>query len=113
MVGGWGGVDLGVDVKEFDGTKLKQATKEGSDLGDQDEKKTLEELKIESEPLGKLLLEALGNENMDFGKVTSMIEKGVSLFQQEQADDDNKKTYCLISIGSAEDEDTSLAIDTQ
>ena len=42
-----------------------------------------------------------------------MIEKGVSLFQQEQADDDNKKTYGLISVGSGEDEDTSLAIDTQ
>ena len=37
----------------------------------------------------------------------------VSLFQQEHADDDDKKTYCLISIGRAEDGDTSLAIDTK
>ena len=32
-------------LKEFDGTKLKPTTKEGLDLGDQVEKKTLEELK--------------------------------------------------------------------
>ena len=32
--------------KEFDGTKQKPTTKEGLDLRDQDEKKTLEELKI-------------------------------------------------------------------
>ena len=30
-----------------------------------------------------------------------------------QDDDDKKKTYCLVGIGRAEDEDTSLAIDTQ
>ena len=41
---------------------------------------------------------ALGNENVDFGNVISMIEKRVSLFQQEQADDDNKKTFCLTSV---------------
>ena len=46
----------------------------------------------------------IGNENVDFR---------VSLFQQEQTDDDDKKTYCLVGIGRAEDEDTSLAIDTQ
>ena len=46
----------------------------------------------------------VGNENVDFR---------VSLFQQEQTDDDDKKTYCLVGIGRAEDEDTSLAIDTQ
>ena len=48
-------------LKEFDGTKLKPTTKEGLDLGDRDEKKTLEELKIESEPLRKLMKEALGD----------------------------------------------------
>ena len=48
-------------LKEFDGTKLKSTTKEGLDFGDQDEKKTLEELKIESEPLRKLMKEALGD----------------------------------------------------
>ena len=48
-------------LKEFDGTKLKPTTKEGLDFGDQDEKKTLEELKIEPEPLRKLMKEALGD----------------------------------------------------
>ena len=46
----------------------------------------------------------IGNEIVDFR---------VSLFQQEQADDDNKKTFCLVGIGRAGDEDTSLAIHTQ
>ena len=45
-------------------------------------------------------------------KVISMTDEVVSLFQQEQ-DDDNKKTSCLIDIGRAEDADTSLAIDTK
>ena len=44
-------------LEEFDGTKLKQTTKEGLDLGDQDEKKTLEKLKIESELLRMLIEE--------------------------------------------------------
>ena len=47
--------------KEFDGTELKPTTKEKLDLGDQDEKKTLEELKIESEPWKKLMKEAFGD----------------------------------------------------
>ena len=47
------------------------------------------------------------------GKVISMTEEVVSLFQQEQDDDGNKKTSCLIDIGRAEDADTSLAIDTK
>ena len=41
-------------LKEFDREKLKPTIKEGLDLGDQDEKKTPEDLEIESEPLGKL-----------------------------------------------------------
>ena len=41
-------------LKEFDGTKLTPTTKEGLDFGDQDEKKTLEELKIESKSLGEV-----------------------------------------------------------
>ena len=32
--------------KEFDGTKLESRTKDGSDLGDEDEKNKLEELKV-------------------------------------------------------------------
>ena len=47
--------------KDFDGTKQKPTTKEGLDLRDQDEKKTLEELKIEPVPLRKLMKEALGD----------------------------------------------------
>ena len=47
-------------LKEFE-MKLKSTTKEGLDFGDQDEKKTLEELKIEPESLGKLMMEALGD----------------------------------------------------
>ena len=54
---------------------------------------------------------ALGNESVDFGKVVSMIEEMVSLFQQRQTDDDNEKMYCLTNIDRAEDGGKSLAID--
>merc|ERR1711916_370985 len=47
-------------LKEFDGKKLKSTTKEGLDIGDEDEKKKLEELKAEFEPLTKLMKEVLG-----------------------------------------------------
>ena len=48
-------------LKEFDGKKLKSTTKEGLDLGDEDEKKKPEELKTEFEPLTKLMKEVLGD----------------------------------------------------
>merc|ERR1712188_236052 len=48
-------------LKEFDGKKLKSTTKEGLDIGDDDEKKKLEELKAEYEPLTKLMKEVLGD----------------------------------------------------
>merc|ERR1712023_412332 len=48
-------------LKEFDGKKLKSCTKEGLDLDDGDEKKKLEELKAEFEPLTKLMKEVLGD----------------------------------------------------
>ena len=48
-------------LKEFDGKKLKSTTKEGLDIGDEDEKKKLEELKSEFEPLTKLMKEVLGD----------------------------------------------------
>merc|ERR1719262_1526890 len=48
-------------VKEFDGKKLKSVTKEGLDLDDEDEKKKMEELKAEFEPLCKLMKEVLGD----------------------------------------------------
>merc|ERR1711963_1235249 len=40
-------------LKEFDGKKLKSTTKEGLEIDDEDEKKKLEELKAEFEPLTK------------------------------------------------------------
>merc|ERR1712144_123932 len=48
-------------LKEFDGKKLKSTTKEGLDIDDEDEKKKLEELKGEFEPLIKLMKEVLGD----------------------------------------------------
>merc|ERR1712167_296486 len=48
-------------LKEFDGKKLKSVTKEGLDLEDEEENKTLEELKAEFEPLCKLMKEVLGD----------------------------------------------------
>merc|ERR1712002_1153416 len=48
-------------LKEFDGKKLKSTTKEGLELDDEDEKKKLEELKAEFEPLTKLMKEVLGD----------------------------------------------------
>merc|ERR1711959_675552 len=47
--------------KGFDGKKLKSVTKEGLDLNDEDEKKKMEELKAEFEPLCKLMKEVLGD----------------------------------------------------
>merc|ERR1719427_179096 len=48
-------------LKEFDGKKLKSTTKEGLDIEDDDEKKKLEELKAEFEPLTKLMKEVRGD----------------------------------------------------
>merc|ERR1712071_576877 len=48
-------------LKEFDGKKLKSTTKEGLDIDDEDEKKKIEELKAEYEPLTKLMKEVLGD----------------------------------------------------
>merc|ERR1711937_983621 len=48
-------------LKEFDGKKLKPTTKEGLDIADEDDKKKLEELKAEFEPLTKLMKEVLGD----------------------------------------------------
>merc|ERR1712084_132007 len=48
-------------LKEFEGKKLKSITKEGLDIDDEDDKKKLEELKAEFEPLTKLMKEVLGD----------------------------------------------------
>merc|ERR1712000_170393 len=47
-------------LKEFDGKKLKSTTKEGLDIDDEDKKK-MEEMKAEFEPLTKLMKEVLGD----------------------------------------------------
>merc|ERR1712159_869463 len=48
-------------LKEFEGKKLKSVTKEGLDLDDEDEKKTLEEQKAAYEGLCKLIKEVLAD----------------------------------------------------
>jgi len=48
-------------LKEFDGKKLKNCTKEGLDLADEEEKKKLEEQKASYENLCKLIKEILGD----------------------------------------------------
>merc|ERR1712185_81714 len=48
-------------LKEFDGKKLKSTTKEGLDIEDEAEKKKIEEMKAEFEPLTKLMKEVLGD----------------------------------------------------
>jgi len=48
-------------LKEYDGKKLKNVTKEGLELDDEDEKKSLEELKAEYEPLCTVMKEVLGD----------------------------------------------------
>jgi len=49
-------------LKDFDGKKLKNCTKEGLDLEDtEEEKKKLEEQKASYEPLCKLIKEVLGD----------------------------------------------------
>merc|ERR1711881_835888 len=48
-------------LKEFDGKKLKSVTKEGLELEDEEEKKTLEEQKASYETLCKLIKEVLGD----------------------------------------------------
>jgi molecular chaperone HtpG len=48
-------------LKEYDGKKLVSVTKEGLSLDSEEEKKKLEELKAEYEPLCKLIKEVLGD----------------------------------------------------
>merc|ERR1712178_230145 len=48
-------------LKEFEGKKLKSVTKEGLDLEDEEEKKTLEEQKADYETLCKLIKEVLAD----------------------------------------------------
>jgi len=48
-------------LREYDGKKLKSVTKEGLEMHDEDEKKTMEEMKTEYESLCKLMKEVLGD----------------------------------------------------
>ena len=48
-------------LTEFDRKRLKLTTKEGLEINDENEKKRLEELKSEFEPLTKLMKEVLGD----------------------------------------------------
>ena len=50
-----------LQLKVFEGKKLKSTTKEGLGIEDEDEKKELEELKAEFVPLTKLMKEVLGD----------------------------------------------------
>eukprot|EP00435_Cladocopium_sp_Y103_P041217 s1562_g11.t1 len=58
-------------LKEFDGKKLKSTTKEGLDIDDEDEKKKIEELKAEFEPLTKLMKEAVLGDKVEKVLVSS------------------------------------------
>ena len=50
--------------REFDGKKLKSTTKEGLDISEEYDKKKLEELKVEFEPLTKLLTKLMMDVNV-------------------------------------------------
>ena len=77
--------------KESDGMKPKSTTNEGLDFGDQEEKKSLEELKIEPGSLGRLMKETLGDKveeaivndrTVDSLRVLTMSEHGWSAGMQ-------------------------------
>merc|ERR1712139_312788 len=97
-------------LKEFDGKKLKSTTKEGLDVDDDDEKKKLEELKAEFEPLTKLMKEVLGDKTekvvvssrlADFPCVLTTSEYGWSAnmerIMKAQALRDNSVTSYMVS----------------
>merc|ERR1719301_325402 len=65
-------------LKEFDGKKLKSTTKEGLDVDDEDEKKKLEELKAEFEPLTKLMKVVISSRLADSPCVLTTSEYGWS-----------------------------------
>merc|ERR1711977_632845 len=94
-------------LKEFDGKKLKSVTKEGLDIDDEDEKKKMEELKAEFEPLTKLMKEVLGekvvvsNRMADSPCVLTTSEYGWSAnmerIMKAQALRDNSMTSYMVS----------------
>merc|ERR1712217_235586 len=89
-------------LKEFDGKKLKSTTKEGLDIEDEDEKKKLEELKAEFEPLTKLMKEVIVSGRMaDSPCVLTTSEYGWSAnmerIMKAQALRDNSMTSYMVS----------------
>merc|ERR1712006_1725 len=66
-----------------DGKKLKSVTKEGLDLDDEDEKKKMEELKAEFEPLTKLMKEVLGDKTEKVMVSTRMADSPCVLVTSE------------------------------
>ena len=85
--------------KEFGGQMLKSTTKEELDLGDEDKKKTLEELKAEFEPLAELTKEVLGDGTVDSLRVLTTSEHGLSvdvervMKAQVQLDSGSQRTH--------------------
>merc|ERR1712162_49011 len=88
-------------LKEFDGKKLKSTTKEGLDIEDEDEKKKLEELKAEFEPLTKLMKVVLGSRMADSPCVLTTSEYGWSAnmerIMKAQALRDSSMTSYMVS----------------
>merc|ERR1712222_5890 len=97
-------------IDEYSVQQLKSTTKEGLDLEDEDEKKKLEELKAEFEPLTKLMKEVLGDKvekvvissrMADSPCVLTTSEYGWSAnmerIMKAQALRDNSMTSCMVS----------------
>jgi len=71
-------------LKEYDGKKLVNVTKEGLDLGlDEEEKKTFEEQKVQFEGLCKKMKEVLGDKVEDVLVTNSLVDSPASLVTTE------------------------------
>ena len=72
---------------------MKSTTKEGLDIGDNDEKKKLEELKAEFEPLTKLMKEVLGDKAEKVIVSTKLADSICVLTTSESAHCDPSPTF--------------------
>merc|ERR1711881_443539 len=71
-------------LKEYDGKKLVNVTKEGLDLGlDEEEKKTFEEKKVQFEGLCKKMKEVLGDKVEDVLCTNTLVDSPASLVTSE------------------------------
>merc|ERR1712048_1030293 len=71
-------------LKEYDGKKLVNVTKEGLDLGlDEDEKKTFEEQKVKFENLCKKMKEVLGDKVEDVMVTQTLVDSPATLVTTE------------------------------